>query len=253
MNEIAIKVENVEKSFRIFREKKQSIFHLVTSFNETTRGYEKLKVLDGISFEVKKGEMVGIIGRNGSGKTTLLKLVSGVLHPDKGTILRNGKITPFLEIGVGFNGELSARENIIIYGIILGFSKKVIQNKVDEIIKYAELERFIDTKLKHFSSGMYARLAFATAVQVDPEIMLVDEVLSVGHAAFQKKSSETFKEFIQKEKTILFISHDLSSVRNLCDRVLVLDKGKIAHAGNPDSAIEFYQNLLAQPADHDNS
>lgn len=245
MNELAIKVDNVEKSFRIFKEKKQSIFHLLTSFNATTRGYEKLKVLDNISFEIKRGEMVGIIGRNGSGKTTLLKLISGVLRQDKGTILRNGKITPFLEIGTGFNGELSARENIIIYGIILGFSTKVIKNKVEEIVKYAELEKFIDTKLKHFSSGMYSRLAFATAVQVDPEIMLVDEVLSVGDATFRTKSFETFKEFIKREKTILFISHDLSSVKELCHRVMVLDKGKIAYDGNPDAAIEFYKNLLA--------
>ena len=245
MSEFAVKLENVEKSFRIFKEKKQSIFHLLTSFSDTTRGYEKLKVLDNISFEVKKGEMVGVIGRNGSGKTTLLKIIAGVLHPDKGTILRNGEITPFLEIGTGFNGELSARENIILYGIILGFSKGEIKKKVEEIIKYAELEKFIDTKLKHFSSGMYARLAFATAVQVDPEIMLVDEVLSVGDASFQKKSSDTFKEFIKRKKTILFISHDLSSVKNLCDRVMVLDGGKIAHVGDPDTAIEFYQNLLA--------
>ena len=244
MNEVAIKVENLEKSFRIFKEKKQSIFHLITSFNETTKAYERLKVLDDISFEIKKGEMVGFIGRNGSGKTTLLKLISGVLHPDKGTILRNGEITPFLEIGTGFNGELSARENIITYGIILGFSKTVIKNKVDEIIKYAELEKFIDTKLKHFSSGMYARLAFATAVQVDPEIMLVDEVLSVGDAAFHKKSFDTFKEFINRKKTILFVSHDLGSVSKLCDRVMVLDKGKIAFSGKPRDAIEFYGNLI---------
>ena len=248
MSETAIKLENVEKSFRIFKEKKQSIFHLLTSFNDTTRGYEKLKILDNISFEVKKGEMVGIIGRNGSGKTTLLKLIAGVLHPDKGTIVRNGEITPFLEIGTGFNGELSARENIILYGIILGFSKGVIKNKVEDIIKYADLEKFIDTKLKHFSSGMYARLAFATAVQVDPEIMLIDEVLSVGDAAFQKKSFDTFKEFIQRKKTILFISHDLNSVRNLCNSVMVIDKGKIVCNDKPDIAIEYYQNLLNQTA-----
>ncbi|HXT83345.1 MAG TPA: ABC transporter ATP-binding protein [Verrucomicrobiae bacterium] len=248
MSETAIKLENVEKSFRIFKEKKQSIFHLITSFNDTTRGYEKLKILDNVSFEVKKGEMVGIIGRNGSGKTTLLKLIAGVLHPDKGTIVRNGEITPFLEIGTGFNGELSARENIILYGIILGFSKGVIKNKVEDIIKYAELEKFIDTKLKHFSSGMYARLAFATAVQVDPEIMLVDEVLSVGDAAFQKKSFDTFKEFIKRKKTILFISHDLNSVRNLCNSVMVIDKGKIVCNDKPDIAIEYYQNLLNQAA-----
>jgi lipopolysaccharide transport system ATP-binding protein len=248
VSELAIKVENVEKSFRIFKEKKQSIFHLLTSFNETTKAYERLKVLDDISFEVKRGEMIGFIGRNGSGKTTLLKIIAGVLHPDKGTILRNGEITPFLEIGTGFNGELSARENIIIYGIILGFSKTVIKNKIDEIIKYAELEKFIDTKLKHFSSGMYARLAFATAVQVDPEIMLVDEVLSVGDAAFHKKSFETFKDFVRRKKTILFVSHDLGSVRELCDRVMVLDKGKIACVGDPDVAIEYYQNLLNHTA-----
>lgn len=248
MSEFAIKLENVEKSFRIFKEKKQSIFHLLTSFNDTTRSYERLKVLDNMSFEVKKGEMVGIIGRNGSGKTTLLKLIAGVLHPDNGVIIRNGEITPFLEIGTGFNGELSARENIILYGIILGFSKGVIKNKVEEIIKYAELERFIDTKLKHFSSGMYARLAFATAVQVDPEIMLVDEVLSVGDAAFQKKSSDTFKEFIKRKKTILFISHDLGSVRTLCNRVMVIDKGKIVCNDEPDIAIEYYQNLLGHIA-----
>ena len=248
MSETAIKLENVEKSFRIFKEKKQSIFHLITSFNDTTRGYEKLKILDNVSFEVKKGEMVGIIGRNGSGKTTLLKLIAGVLHPDKGTIVRNGEITPFLEIGTGFNGELSARENIILYGIILGFSKGVIKNKVEDIIKYAELEKFIDTKLKHFSSGMYARLAFATAVQVDPEIMLVDEVLSVGDAAFQKKSFDTFKEFIKRKKTILFISHDLNSVRNLCNSVMVIDKGKIVCNDKPDIAIEYYQNFLNQAA-----
>jgi lipopolysaccharide transport system ATP-binding protein len=237
----AVKVQDLYKSYRLYHEKKSTLYeHLVGLLNKS-RGYEKLDVLKGISFDVKKGEMMGIIGKNGQGKTTLLQILSGILKPDSGLVKLFGSTVPFLALGTGFQPDLSAIDNIIMYGLYLGLTKKEIKGCVPDILAYSELEKFADTKLKHFSSGMHARLAFATAVQVDPDILLVDEVLSVGDVPFQEKSFETFLSFKRKGKTIVFVTHSLHLVKRLCDRAIFIQGGKIQESGRPDKVVdEFY-------------
>jgi len=238
-----IKVEGLSKSFKINHEKNNSLYSLIRSIGKHQNS-DILTVLDNISFEVKRGEIVGVLGRNGSGKSTLLKLISRILNPDSGRIIVNGEITPFLEIGTGFNGEMSAIDNIIIYGMIIGFSRSQIKSKIDTIIEFADLKRFEDTKLKHFSAGMYARLAFSTAIQINPDIMLVDEIFSVGDISFRKKSFDVFSKFKEDKKSILLVSHDPSTIHQLCNRVLVLEKGKIIFDGNTEDGIKKYQEVM---------
>jgi len=235
----AIKVEGVGKTFLIPKHKIDSVRGLL--FNFGRRGpYEKLEALQDVSFEVRKGEFFGIIGRNGSGKSTLLKLLAGIYPPDRGRITVNGKISPFLELGVGFNPELTARENVYLNGVILGLTRKQIEQRFDEIIAFAELERFVDAKLKNFSSGMYVRLAFSVAIQVDADILLMDEVLAVGDVGFQAKCFEVFRRLKQDGKTIIFVSHGLPTVEEFCDRVLLLDKGQKVVLGNAAEAVGKY-------------
>lgn len=239
--ENSIIIKNISKDFKIYHEKRNSVFEFLTSLLDKKRVHDNLTVLKDVSFTIKKGEMCGIIGLNGSGKTTLLKIIGNIYTPDQGSVMTNGKVTPFLELGTGFNGEFTARDNIIMYGVILGFTKKEIIEKIDSIIRYAEVEKFLDTKLKNFSSGMNARLAFSTAIQVDPDIMLVDEVLSVGDISFKQKSFNTFIEFKKKGKTIVFVSHDIEQVRKLCDKVVWLHDGTVKAYGEPDFVIEQYK------------
>jgi len=242
-DEYAIKVRNLYKSFRLYHEKKSTLYeHLVGLFSKS-RGYEKLDVLKGISFDVKKGQMLGIIAKNGQGKTTLLQILSGILKPDSGVVKLSGSTVPFLALGTGFQPDLSAIDNIIMYGLYLGLTKKEIKQQIPEILAYSELERFADTKLKHFSSGMYARLAFATAVQVDPDILIVDEVLSVGDVSFQEKSFETFLSFKRKGKTIVFVTHQLELVRRLCDRAIFIQNGKIEKIGRANEVVDEFYNF----------
>ncbi len=237
-----IQLENVNKSFKIPHEKRNTLAeNFIGILSNKKIIYEELKTLQNINLEVKKGEFLGIIGNNGSGKSTLLKIVAGVLKPDSGKVFVNGKISPFLELGVGFNGELTAKENIYLYGIILGLSRREIDTKIPEIIKFAELEKFIDAKVKNFSSGMYVRLAFATAIQVDSPILLLDEVLAVGDQNFQEKCYEVFKKFKKEGKTVLFVSHDSVSVEKWCDRCILLDSGKIKKEGNCREVLEYYR------------
>ncbi|MDE1817911.1 MAG: ABC transporter ATP-binding protein [Thaumarchaeota archaeon] len=238
-------LNNVSKSFRIFHEKRNSVYEYFTSFLDREKSFDNLVVLKNISFSVKKGEMLGIIGFNGSGKTTLLKIMGKIYLPDSGTITTNGRLTPFLELGTGFNGELTARDNIIIYGVILGLTKKEIKKRIDNIAKFAGIERFLDTKLKNFSAGMNARLAFSTAVQVEPDIMLVDEVLSVGDISFQEKSFNTFMEFKKQGKTIVFVSHAIDQMEQLCDKVLWIHDGTIQKYGESLSVISEYRKFAA--------
>lgn len=245
MTDIAIAIKNVTKNFRVYHEKRNSVYETLTGYFSKHKYYEKLSVLDNVTFDVKKGEMFGIIGRNGMGKTTLLRLIAGIYKPDSGSIVVNGSVIPFLGLGAGFQLEMTARSNVILYGKLLGFSKKEIQEKVDEIIKFAELEKFQDTKLKNFSSGMYARLAFATAVQVDPEIILMDEILSVGDIGFQKKSHETFLSFKKREKSIVLVTHDLTAIKDNCDRAMFLNDGKIHAIGEPCKVINAYMNYFS--------
>jgi len=245
MHEIAIEVKNLSKAFRIYHEKRDSIYEVLSGYFSKRKYYEELQVLNDVSFEVKKGEMFGIVGRNGTGKTTLLRLLSGIYRPDKGEIKVNGTLIPFLGLGLSFQPELTAKANIILYGRLLGLSRREIEEKEDEIIKFAELEKFEDTKIKNFSSGMSARLAFATAVQVDPDIVLMDEVLSVGDIGFQKKSYETFLSFKKRGKSIIVVTHNLETIRNNCERAMFLDSGKIHTMGKPEEVIDAYEKYFS--------
>ena len=199
--------------------------------------------LDDISFQVKKGEFLSIIGLNGSGKTTLLRIIAGVYQPNSGSVIISGRLSPLLQLGAGFQHDLNARDNIIMNGMLLGFSKSYIEAKVEKILNYAELEKFSNLPLKHFSSGMRARLAFSTAMQVDPEILLVDEILSVGDKDFRKKSYETFFSYKKNKKTIIHATHNLEKIPELSDRVLLIHKGKIVMLGEPELVIKKYHEV----------
>lgn len=244
MSDFSVEAKDLSKFFRIFHEKRNSIYETVIGWANKKKNYEKLKVLDNISFSIQKGEMFGIIGKNGVGKTTLLRVIGGIYKPDNGTIKINGSLVPFLGLGAGFQIDLTARANVIQYGILLGFSKKEIESRVDNIIKFAELEKFADTKLKNFSTGMYARLGFATAIQVNPDILLIDEVLQVGDIDFQKKSFETILEYKKRGKTIILVTHDMTPIENYCDRAMFIEKGKIKFIGEPKLVVEKYRSSM---------
>lgn len=249
-SQIAIELKNVSKSFRIHHERKNSLFEFLTSIHKRNTMTEELQVLKNLSLTIKKGELVGILGFNGSGKTTLLKIISEIYKPNNGDVLVHGKVIPILGLGIGFNPQLTARDNVIIYGMILGFSKKEITDKIANIAKFAELENFLDTKIKNFSSGMIARIAFSTALQVDPDILIVDEVLSVGDIKFREKSFNAFMEFKKKGKTILFVSHSLGQIAKICDKVMWLHDGIIRKEGLPANVINEYtlfSNLKKHP------
>ncbi len=201
---------------------------------------EIVTALDGVSFKIKKGETFGIIGENGSGKSTLLKIVAGITKPTTGTVKTDGKISALIELGAGFHPEISGRENIFINGIMLGLSKKEIQEKFQEIVRFAELEEFIDAPVKTYSSGMYMRLGFSIAINVNPDILLVDEVLAVGDAAFVPKCLDRIDDFRRRHKTILFVSHDLATVKKICDRVAWLKAGRVMTIGDPNRVVDAY-------------
>jgi|TARA_B110000495_G_C22927798_1_gene542258 lipopolysaccharide transport system ATP-binding protein len=239
-DKIVLEIKNLSKIFKIHHEKSNTFFEFITSSFMRSKNTEQLGVLKNISFNLEKGKMLGIIGSNGSGKTTLLKIIAKIIIPDSGQVSITGKVVPFLELGTGFNAELTAKDNVLLYGLLLGFSKKEISDKLEKIIEFAELENFIDTKLKNFSTGMYARLAFSTAIQVDPDILLVDEVLSVGDESFQQKSFKKFSEFKQKGKTIVFVSHNLGQVKEFCDKVIWIDKGHIRLMGEPSKVVDEF-------------
>ena len=237
--EIAISVKNVSKEFRIPHEKITSLRGAAVSvFKKKT--YEEFKALDNVSFEVKKGEFFGIIGRNGSGKSTLLKTIAGIYQPDSGKIETNGMISPFLELGIGFNPELSGRDNIYLNATVLGMSKKEIDKKFDDIVKFSELERFIDQKLKNYSSGMQVRLAFSVSIHANREILLMDEVLAVGDTNFQAKCLEEFNKYRDMGRTVIIVTHDISVVERYCDRAMLLRNGKMEKIGKPEKVVNEY-------------
>lgn len=239
----AIIVKNISKRFWIYHKDRDSVYGYLTSIIDKKRFSDELVVLDDISFSVKKGEMLGLIGFNGSGKTTLLKIIAKIYTPDKGSVVTNGTVTPLIDLGTGFNRELSARENIITYGVILGFTRREMIEKIKKIAGFAGLEKFLDTKVKNFSAGMNAKLSFSTAIQVDPDILLLDEILSVGDILFRQKSFDALMEFRRKGKTIVFVSHSIDQVKKLCDRVMWLHNGKIRDYGEPSDVIEKYKNF----------
>ena len=243
-DDIAIKVDHVSKTFKLPHEKSSSVKSALINFARHKRGYEMQQVLNDISFEIKKGEFFGIVGRNGSGKSTLLKLLAGIYTPTKGSIHVNGKLTPFIELGVGFNPELTGRENVFLNGALLGFNRKEMAAMYDDIVSFAELERFMDQKLKNYSSGMQVRLAFSIAIRAQSDILLIDEVLAVGDAAFQKKCFDHFMMLKKNKQTVVLVTHDMGAVRQYCDRAIMLNVGKLADIGDPDHVAQSYQKLF---------
>jgi ABC-2 type transport system ATP-binding protein len=238
-----IKVEHVSKTFRLPHDKSTSLKHSVINLYRRKRGYELQHALSDISFEVRKGEFYGIVGKNGGGKSTLLKVLSGIYTPTKGTVQVNGKLTPFIELGVGFNPELSGRENVFLNGALLGFNRSEMETMYKDIVEFAELERFMDQKLKNYSSGMQVRLAFSIAIRAQSDILVMDEVLAVGDAAFQKKCFDVFRKLKKQGKTIVLVTHDMGNVERFCDRVLVLDKGEQLGIMSPAEASTMYARL----------
>ena len=235
----AIEVEKLEKSFRIPHEKRTTLFETLTGVFKP-ESYEVFNALKDINFDVKEGEFFGIIGENGSGKSTLLKMIAGILYPSSGEVHIHKKVTPFLELGVGFHPDMTAVENIKTYGTIMGMSKHNIRSRTDDILEFAGLEKFRDAKLKNFSSGMQVRLAFSTAIQTDPEILLMDEVLAVGDMDFQQKCLDVLNNYRKEGVTIVFVSHDLGAVRRFCDRTLLLHKGEQITLGSTAEVIDRY-------------
>jgi lipopolysaccharide transport system ATP-binding protein len=237
-------VDNVSKRFKIPHEKKRTLFQNIVGIVKRQFAYEEFWALKDVSFTVEKGGTFGIIGRNGSGKSTLLKILARVLYPDAGSVAMNGKVASFLELGVGFQTELTAEENVYIYSSILGISRKEVERKYDDIFDFAELRKFENMKLKNFSSGMYLRLAFSTAIHANPDTLLIDEVFAVGDEAFQKKCAAKINEFKEQGKTIVFVSHDLNAVKNLCRRSLLLNAGKVVSMGDTEKVVDDYMSII---------
>ncbi len=242
MEDVIVSVKDVGKVFQIPRERHRSLKSLVLS-GWRNRGYRKFEAIEKVDFEIHRGEFFGIIGQNGSGKSTLLKILAGIYVPTRGKVRIEGRLSPFIELGVGFNPELTARENVFLNGAILGLSRTEIAEKFDEIIGFAELEQFVDQKLKNFSSGMLVRLAFSVAIRARAEILLIDEVLAVGDANFQQKCYDVFRRLKAEGKTIIFVSHDLGSIKEFSDRVLLLNKGKTYGIFTAGEAIARYSEL----------
>ena len=245
----AIRVEDVAKEFRLPHERvhtlKERALHPLRR-----SGVDVLRALEDVSFEVAEGEFFGIVGRNGSGKSTLLKCLAGIYRVDQGVIRMRGRLSTFIELGVGFNPDLAARDNVLINGIMLGLSPKEALRRFDAIIEFAELEEFVDLKLKNYSSGMQVRLAFSVMSHVDADVLLIDEVLAVGDAAFQQKCFDVFHRLTQEGKTILFVTHDMGAAARFCDRAMLLERGRIEVIGPPDMVGARYmqRNFEREPS-----
>lgn len=240
-----IKFRDVNKSFKIYKNKANSLKEqlIVNIFKKRKLEVEEYKVLENINFDIEKGETIGIIGQNGAGKSTTLKLIAKILYPDTGEIEVKGKISSLIEVGAGFHPDLSGRENVYLYASIIGVSKKEVDERYDDIVKFAEIEDFMDSPVKNYSSGMYMRLAFSVSVHVDPEILLIDEVLAVGDANFQEKCINKIQEFKKKGKTIVFVSHDMNAIKLICDRVFFIHKGGKMVQGTTDEMIKLYNEI----------
>jgi ABC-2 type transport system ATP-binding protein len=246
MDDTAIKVESASKTFKLPHEKHSSIKSMVVNIFRRNKGYELQSALRDVSFEVKKGEFFGIIGKNGSGKSTLLKMLAGIYVPTKGEITVNGKLTPFIELGVGFNPELTGRENVYLNGALLGFSRKEMQKMYKDIVDFAELKRFMDQKLKNYSSGMQVRLAFSIAIRAKADILLIDEVLAVGDTAFQQKCYDYFRRLKKNETTVVFVSHDRGAIENFCNRCILINDGELIEEGQPSEVLQKYNELTLE-------
>ena len=242
VNDYAVSVRNVTKRYRIHYEKNPSLKETIIHLRRTN--FIEFLALDDVSFDIKHGETLGIIGPNGSGKSTMLKLISRILKPTRGEVIVNGTISALLELGAGFHPDLTGRENIFINAAILGMKRRDVEKKFNEIVEFSELEKFIDMPVKNYSSGMYMRLGFSVAINVNPDILLVDEVLAVGDQAFQAKCYKVIYDFIKQGKTIIIVSHDLGTIQDLCNRVIFLKNGKIEQIGGPVAVVSSYREFV---------
>lgn len=244
MAKTAVKVENVSVMFNLHKEKIDNIKEYVIKFLKRKIRFTEFWALTDVSFEVKEGERIGILGFNGAGKSTLLKVIAGVLKPTKGSVEVNGVIAPLLELGAGFDMNYSGAENIYLYGATMGYSRRYIQERYQQIVDFAELGEFIDVPVKNYSSGMRARLGFAIATAVDPQVLILDEVLSVGDAKFKKKSEAKIMSMFDKGVTVLFVSHNTAQVRRLCTKAVLLEKGKVIASGTADEVCDIYDSKV---------
>lgn len=246
MEDTVVRVQDVSMHFNLMEEKVDSIKEYIVKLAQGRLLYNDFIALDHVSFDIKRGDILGIIGFNGAGKSTLLKILAGVLTPTTGKVTVKGTVAPLIEVGAGFDPELTARENIFLNGAILGYSRNFIQSKFDEIIEFAELKDFINVPVKNFSSGMYARLGFSIATIVKPDILIVDEVLSVGDFRFQEKCENRIQEMITTGVTIILVSHDINIVSRLCNKVAWLERGKLKEFGKAQLLCSQYQNEILQ-------
>ncbi len=246
MSNVAVSIQNVKKQFHLPHEKEDSLkFKIVNSFKKNkATGHNIYKALNGINIEIQKGEFIGILGRNGAGKSTLLKIIAEIYQPSEGKVKVNGMLVPFIELGVGFNPNLSGRDNVFLNGAMLGFNRKEIEKMYNSIVEFAELEDFMDQKLKNYSSGMKVRLAFSMAIRSDADILLLDEVLAVGDAAFQKKCNDYFESLKERKKTIIFVTHNMGAVKRYCTRAVLIEKGKVVADGAPEEIADKYEELF---------
>ena len=244
MEDWALKVQDVSICFNLNKEKVDSLKDYVLKSITRQMKFDEFWALKDVNFTLNKGERLGILGMNGAGKSTLLKVIAGVFKPTEGSVSKRGKVVPLLELGAGFDKEYTGRENIYLYGAVLGYSKDFIDSKFDEIVEFSELEKFIDVPLKNYSSGMKSRLGFSVATVVEPEILILDEVLSVGDAKFRKKSEAKVLSMMDKGVTVLFVSHSLAQVKRLCNKAMILEHGQVAAFGDIDPIAQQYAEML---------
>lgn len=245
-NDIAVKVENISVKFNLSTEKIDSLKEFAIKAVKGEIKFDEFWALRDISFELKKGDRLGILGLNGSGKSTLLKVIANVYKPTEGTVYRKGSMVPLIELGAGFDPQYTGRENIFLYGSVLGLKKSFLQEKYDEIVAFSELERFIDVPIKNYSSGMRARLGFAIATSVKPDILILDEVLSVGDAKFRKKCEKKLAELLEQGVTVLFVSHSITQVSEICNKAMILDHGQMIAFGPTDKVAKYYNERIIQ-------
>ncbi|HET7213667.1 MAG TPA: ABC transporter ATP-binding protein [Terriglobia bacterium] len=248
MSDVVIRFEDVVQRFRVIQERPDTLREVFAKVYHRRASFHEFEAVKHASFEVCRGTTVGIIGRNGSGKSTILKIIAGVYQPSAGRVTVRGSVAPLIELGAGFHHELTGRENILINGLLLGLTRREIQEREKSIIDFAEIGDFIDSPVKQYSSGMYMRLSFAVATEVDPDILLIDEILAVGDALFQDKCNQRMRSFRERGKTLVMVSHDMRSISKFCDRVLLVDKGELLEDGPPDYVIGRYRELMGQPA-----
>ena len=241
MSNIALKVDDVSIRFNLSKEKTDSLKEYVIKSIKREIMFNEFWALKGISFELNKGDRLGILGLNGAGKSTLLKIVAGVYKPTTGKVEKHGKLAPLLELGAGFDPQYTGAENIYLYGSVLGMPREFLEEKFDDIVAFAELKKFIDVPLKNYSSGMKARLGFSIATLVEPDILILDEVLSVGDAKFRKKSEKRVMDMFDKGVTVLFVSHSLDQVQRLCNKAIILENGRVIAYGDTDTVAKVYE------------